>query len=78
MLKNVHKIVQLALCCSITRARSHAVQFGERLAHHSEHRLTVQPEDFCVALPRHLRHHMIGDVTPGWVANACRSSYGAK
>jgi hypothetical protein len=37
------------------------IQFGERLAHHTQLGLAVQFEYFGIPLPKHLRHHVIGD-----------------
>jgi hypothetical protein len=37
------------------------IQFGECLAHHTQLGLTVQFEHLGMPLPKHLRHHVIGD-----------------
>jgi hypothetical protein len=36
-------------------------QLRERLAHHAKLRLAVELEDLGIALPQHLRHHVVGD-----------------
>ena len=62
MLKNVHKNPSARpLCARNSTLVSPAVQFGKRLAHYTEVCLTVQFENLRVALPQHLRHHVIGD-----------------